>query len=140
MRTLECAIGYDSRTLPDGRRALFRHTALHMRAKTDFFERRDMITVMVASLLSFSSQSSNPRMEINSGMKIVHDKRESLFDVVFPYSSKGQNAHEAEAGSAPSYDELFDELDAIIAAQTGGKDKNGCDSENMSKVGSKHPK
>lgn len=95
---------------------------------------------MVASLLSFSSQSSNPRMEINSGMKIVHDKRESLFDVVFPYSSKGQNAHEAESGIAPSYDELFDELDAIIAAQTGGKDKSGCDSENMSKVGSKHPK
>lgn len=140
MRTLECAIGYDSRTLPDGRRALFRHTALHMRAKMGFFERRDLITVMVASLQSFSSQSSNPRMEINSGMKIVRDKREALFDVVFPYSSKGQNAHEAESGSAPSYDELFDELDAIIAAETGGKDKNGCDSENMSKVGSKHPK
>jgi len=122
LRETEGAIGYDCRLLSDGRRALFRHTALHARSRREFLERRDTMLVLTASMVSNASLLSNPRLDPKLAADIVSDIRSSLLRTAFPYLSMGDD--ENKEHSRDTYDEYFDELDAIEKAEVGEKAKN----------------
>lgn len=85
---------------------MFRHTALHRRAKREFFERRDLALLLHASMVSAacdgkSGSLSAARMELTSAL--------------FPYVNVGQAQNEA------NYDQYFDEIDAIEAEKKSGQ-------------------
>lgn len=104
LRELESVIGYDCRRLEDGRKAVFRHTGLHRRARRDYYERLDMKAAMQANLFAFGTRSMS--------LATVEERRMDLLGVLFPYIS-----FEAPKVQVESIDDLFDELDAIIARQ-----------------------
>lgn len=109
LRSLECAIGYDCRRLQDGREARFRHTFLHRRMKMAFFERRDVILMAQASLLSSSSISSSHGADFGSAVEIVSGRRSDLSEALFPYLKRD----EPKKIDGQTIDELFDELDEM---------------------------
>lgn len=110
LRELESVIGYDCRRLDDGRKAVFRHTGLHRKARRDYYERLDMKAALQANLFAVVLQ--------NMPLATVEEKRTNLLGVLFPYIS-----FDAPKGQEESIDDLFDELDAIIAAQERQKAK-----------------
>lgn len=114
LRELEGAIGYDCRRLEDGRRAVFRHTAIHKKARQAFFERRDLLRVLVASYASTASFAANPRFDTDVSIDVVKGGRSDLVKAAFPYlKTKEDDATK----SYDDYSAYFDELDAIEASK-----------------------
>lgn len=109
LRELEGAIGYDCRCLPDGRRAIFRHTGLHRSLRREFFERRDLMAAMQSSFVAAAAAGAGRR----AAFDIVEAKRRDMLQVMFPYIHFDAPA----PVRTESIDDLFDELDSIIAAQ-----------------------
>lgn len=123
LREIEGAIGYDCRTLEDGRRASFRHTLFHRKARRDFFERRDLVMVMQSTYLAMASLSANMRVDLDAARSIAASNRRALVRAAFPYMPEEKSEIiDKDTG----YDEYFDELDEIIAkekeAQEGPED------------------
>ena len=110
MRELEGAIGYDCRFLNDGRRAVFRHTALHKRSRRAFFERRDAMLLLHSSFVSNASLGANPRLDLKDSSEMVDKCRRSFIKMAFPYLEIDEKPSEPK-----DYDAYFDELDAIEA-------------------------
>lgn len=108
LREVEVAIGYDCRRLDGGRRALFRHTGLHKRARRNVLERRDLILALSSSYMATSSLASNPRMDVGSSIDVLQDKREALIQSLFPYFKTDRREKSYE-----DYDKYFDELDEL---------------------------
>lgn len=108
LREVEVAIGYDCRRLDDGRRAFFRHTALHRRSRRDVLERRDLILALSSTYMATSSLASNPKMDVDSSIDVLADKRNELVQFLFPYfkAEKKEKTYE-------DYGKYFDELDEI---------------------------
>lgn len=108
LRSIEGVIGFDSRRLEDGRRAVFRHTIFHKRMRFDFFERRDAMYVLGSKLVSASALLSHPRASFQYAAEYVGEIRDSLARVAFPYVARKpakKDGHE--------YDKYFDELDEL---------------------------
>lgn len=110
LREVEVAIGYDCRRLDDGRRAVFRHTPIHTRARMDFLDRRDLSDVAKSSYLAIAALASNPRMDAGVSQNVIQSARESCLRTLFPYvkleAKNKMNKYE-------DYEEYFDELDRI---------------------------
>lgn len=112
MREIEGAIGYDSRLLEDGRRAIFRHTALHRRSRRDFFERKDLMLLLHSSFISNASIGANPRIGLKDAFDMSEQCRRSFVKVAFPYLDIDDSPSVPE-----DYDMYFDELDEIEKAK-----------------------
>lgn len=113
LRSLECAIGYDSRRLHDGRRAIFRHTPIHMRFRMDFMERRDMILLMQTSSICMAMLGANPAIDASRAADSAEAIRTSLFSQTLPYMrTERRNVSQEDA-----IEEGFDELDRILEMQ-----------------------
>lgn len=115
LRELEGVIGLDLRRLEDGRRAVFRHTPLHRRTKRDFFERRDAMAVLSASLMAYAALGNRMEVTWQSCRDTVDEERRMLSEMAFPYL--GSSEKSAKDDGAGKYDEYFDELDAIEEAK-----------------------
>lgn len=126
LRELESAIGYDCRRLEDGRTAVFRHTGLHRRLRRDFYERRDVIAYYHTAFIAFAAGSAGRPERLDE----AEETRQSLLQTAFPYINFDQNRPRQE-----TYDDLFDELDAIIAAKNA-EDKAKRGAGTSSDVGS----
>lgn len=120
LRELECAIGYDCRFLADGRKAVFRHTSLHKRARRDFYARRDVLMVLQATLLSAASLGSHPRANLKTAADLVIESRKNLIHIAFPYLE-----NEPVKPQKEDYDAYFDELEAYLASKKKTPDKVG---------------
>ena len=94
--------------------------------KRDYFERRDVIFVLNASMMSVAALGSHAKININSALDITHSDRSDLVRAVFPYLETGKGKKENE-----NYDVYFDELDAIIEA----KERMKRDGDEPSSVG-----
>lgn len=116
LREAEGAIGYDCRRLEDGRRALFRHTAVHRRARRDVLERRDLSAVLGATYVAAAARAANPRLDVDRASDAVADVRESFVRAAFPYLRQEPR----RPRGYDDYGEYFDELDAIESAGAGG--------------------
>lgn len=115
MRELEGAIGYDCRRLEDGRKAVFRHTWIHRKARREILERRDLIAVLQTSLCSVSALSSHYRLKIDSVVDFIEKRRIDMVRAVFPYVRVEDSKPSESTIKGQTIDELFDELDEIIA-------------------------
>lgn len=123
LREVQGAIGHDTRLLPDGRRADFRHTALHRALRRGYFELRDAMFVLHASLISASSLGSHARVDLAKAAEIVANDRRMFVKIAFPYADMSAASSEP---TEQNYDTLMDELDAYIAkekAELAGKSK-----------------
>ena len=125
LRELEGAIGLDGRTLPDGRRAVFRHTMLHRRIRRDFLERRDLMHFLSMSMLATAAQSSARGINARAAMESMSSDRTSLMRIMFPYLKS--DAEDETSDEQRQYDQYFDELDRIAEcnADVRGKDNGG---------------
>lgn len=116
LREIEGAIGYDCRTLEDGRRASFRHTLVHRKARREFFERRDIVMVMQSTYLAMASMSANMRVDLDAARSVAASNRRALVRATFPYICMPEEKQD-DAPKEQMYDEYFDELDEIIARE-----------------------
>jgi hypothetical protein len=126
LRELESAIGYDCRRLEDGRAAVFRHTGLHRRLRRDFYERRDAVAYYHTAFVAFAAGSAGKPERLAE----AEETRQSLMRTMFPYLHFKQEKTRQE-----TFDDLFDELDEIIAAKNA-EDKAKRDTGAPSDVGS----
>ena len=122
LRELECAIGYDCRGLEDGRRAEFRHTGIHRRAKRNLLERRDAIAVYGFTTCAMAAASSHQRINLSKAIDTIESARCNIVSTAFPYLS-GKEA--PVRVRQQTMDEMFDELDEIIAKEKSQKEANG---------------
>jgi hypothetical protein len=88
--------------------AVFRHTGLHRRLRRDFYERRDIISYYHAAFVAFAAGSEGRSERLDE----VEDMRNSLLQMAFPYVHFRKEKPRQE-----TVDDLFDELDEIIAAK-----------------------
>jgi len=97
----------------------------HRRARRDFFERRDTILVLMASMMSVASQSSSKSVDFSVAASRVSDIRSELIRSAFPYASSKKTQEGGSGGDGDGenagggsddtdYDALFRELDEII--------------------------
>ena len=105
---------------------MFRHTGLHKRARRDILERRDLILALSSSYMATSSLASNPRMDVDSSIDVLQDKREVLIKSLFPYFKADRSEKSYE-----DYNQYFDELDELdrksaseMPAEGSGKETN----------------
>lgn len=117
LRSLECAIGYDCRRLEDGRKAVFRHTALSRRARMEFYERRDMMSVLESSLIAYAAFSSHIRVSPEAALDSIGIDRKSLLRIAFPYVDMSGDGNKDKIDPSSEYDQYFDELDAMENAR-----------------------
>ena len=122
LREIEGAIGYDCRTLEDGRRASFRHTLIHRKARREFFERRDLVMVMQSTYLAMASLSANMRVDLDAARSIAASNRRALVRAAFPYMPEEKKE---EVPKEQMYDAYFDELDDIIAREKESAEGDG---------------
>ncbi len=133
LREIECAIGYDCRMLEDGRKAVFRHTAVHKRSRRSILERRDLMLVIGASYVSSSAIASSLRISSESAYNVVEDRRTALMKTAFPYLGIDEKDEKDEWENDTSvYDKCFDELDAM---EEEGKEAAGESGNGSSVVG-----
>lgn len=103
--------------------AKFAHTYLHRRAKRDFFERRDLMSFMMASYVAKSAFASSRYVDFDDAVATLGSIRDSAMKMMFPYVSIEEKKRNPERYE--DYEEYFDELDAIEAekkAASGGND------------------
>lgn len=136
LREVEGAIGYDCRRLADGRRAVFRHTALHKAARHSILDRKDELSATIASYVAISSLASNPRFEIDAAKDAVKESWSSIVKVAFPYVEARK---ETGPKSYEDYSAYFDELDAI-EAEKATSEQSGTPVREESSVGEQGPK
>lgn len=129
LRELEGAIGLDCRTLRDGRKAEFLHTALYKRAKREFFERRDSIEYLRMSYMSVSCISANLRMDLDRMLDSVSRNRVALLSAMFPYVEFDADQENQKDGGGDvryeDYEKYFDELDELEKSGYGRQTENG---------------
>lgn len=104
----------------EGRMAYFRHTPAHRRTVMGFLDRRDSMMVLQSLLLSTSSMLGNSRIDIGKAADAANEIRELLVKATFPYI---KNNTEETVTRKQSYDELFDELEAIEKAKNEQEEK-----------------
>lgn len=112
LREFEGAIGYDCRLLEDGRKAVFWHTWIHRRCRRDILERRDLISVMQCGIMSSASILSHGKIDVDSAIESIDERRRFMLRIAFPYVRFG-----GDAGKDVDYDRYFDELDEIEASK-----------------------
>jgi hypothetical protein len=81
---------------------------LHRRLRRDFYERRDVIAYYRAAFVAFAAGSAGRSERLDETEEI----RQSLVQTMFQYLHLKQEQPRRE-----TFDDLFDELDAIIAAK-----------------------
>lgn len=134
LRSLEGVIGRDFRTI-EGRKAEFRHTPAHRRMVMGFLDRRDSMMVLQSLLLSTSSMLGNSRIDIGKAADAANEIRELLVKATFPYI---KNTPEETITRKQSYDELFDELEAIEKAKKEQEENERQQRSNASEPPEKH--
>ena len=112
LREFEGAIGYDCRLLEDGRKAVFLHTWIHRKCRRDILERRDLISVMQCGIMSSASILSHGKIDVDSAIESIDERRRFMFKIAFPYSR-----FYGDTGKDVDYDRYFDELDEIEASK-----------------------
>ena len=112
LREIEGAIGLDCRRLRDGRVAVFRHTHIHRRTRREFLERRDIMSVLLAGMMSTASIGSRAGIPLSSAYEAVNGVRSSLIRTAFPYVDMDGDQQPREVAT-DDYDVYFDELDRI---------------------------
>lgn len=119
----------------EGRRAYFRHTPAHRRMVMGFLDRRDSMMVLQSLLLSTSSMLGNPRIDIGKASDVANEMRELLVKATFPYI---KSTPEETITRKQSYDELFDELDAIEKANKEQEENERQERSDASEPTEKH--
>lgn len=69
-----------------------------------------MVVAMQASFVAVAAMSARPSLDANASLAMVEERRAALVDTLFPYLHL-----EAPKVREETDDDLFDELDAIIA-------------------------
>lgn len=121
LRGLQGAIGNDCRRLEDGRKAVFRHTVLHKRARIDYYERRDAMLVLHASFMSVASLGSHARVDLEKAAEIVDEDRRMFIQVAFPYVHV---EHKKTMSEEEENEMLFDEYEAMMKKDAEEKAKS----------------
>lgn len=83
-----------------------------------------MLSILEASLHAIAAIGSHPRTNFREAVSLIESRRIDLMSSAFPYLCGDNESKAASAARPESYDELFDELDEIIAKEEADKAKN----------------
>lgn len=82
---------------------------MHRAMKRGFFERRDAIMCLQASLFAAASLGSSKYVKFETAEDAVRDSRAALMRTVFPYLEAEPHSQEEDANA------IFDEIDRLNA-------------------------
>lgn len=95
------------------------------------------MSLLAASLGSIASVGSHPRTNFNEAVSLVESRRMELISAALPYLFSGKE--DVPAVRTETIDELFDQLDEIIAKEKAEKSEGEKEGEVQNNADSVEP-